>query len=279
MFFLALSAILSMGQSMPVYRIHIHIERNTMEIISVAIRRGGVAKTETSLNLAAGLHRSGKRVLMIDLDPQCCLSAHLGIDPEEVPTIYEVISGDIPTADAITETTEGDIICGSPELSLLERKEHISADTLQAVLKPIRRRYDYIIMDTAPALGNVLVTALTASTSVLIPTEPRQSGINAIIQLYDTIEAVRQNTNRKLKILGILITRCKIRTILTRDMRLNLEELAESIDTKVFQTIIRDCNAFGESEAMQQSIFQYAPRSNGAADYKALIQEILQEGD
>jgi len=264
---------------MPVYRIHIHTERNTMEIISVAIRRGGVAKTETSLNLAAGLHRSGKRVLMVDLDPQCCLSAHLGVNPETIPTVFEVISGNIPTADAITETTEGDILCGSPELSLLERKESLSADTLQAVLKPIKRRYDYIIMDTAPALGNVLITALTASTSVLIPTEARQSGINAIIQLYDTIEAVRQNTNRKLKILGILITRCKIRTILTRDMRENLEELAAYLNTKVFETMIRDCNGFGESEAMQQSIFQYAPRSNGAADYKALIQEILQEGD
>lgn len=250
-----------------------------MEIISVAIRKGGTGKTETALNLAAGLHRIGKRILMIDLDPQCCLSAHLGINPEDVPTIYEVISGDIPTADAITKTTEGEIICGSPELSLLERKESLSADTLQAVLKPIKRRYDYIIMDTAPALGNVLVTALTASTSVLIPTEPKQSGIDAVMQLCSTIKAVKQHTNKGLKIEGILITRCKIRTILTRDMRLNLEELAAYLNTKVFETIIRDCNAFGEAEAMQQSIFRYAPRSNGAKDYKALIQEILQEGD
>lgn len=264
---------------MPVYRIHIYIERNTMEIISIAIRKGGTGKTETALSLAAGLHRSGKRVLMVDLDPQCCLSAHLGVDPEEVPTIYEAISGDIPTADAIVKTLEGDILCGSPELSLLERKESLSADTLQAVLKPIRRRYDYIIMDTAPALGNVLVTALTASTSVLIPTEPKQSGIDAIMQLCSTIKAVKQHTNKGLKIEGILITRCKNRTILTRDMRENLKKLATYLDTKLFQTMIRDCNAFGEAEWKHQSIFEYSPRSNGARDYEALTKEILQKGD
>ena len=250
-----------------------------MEIISVSIRKGGNAKTTSVINLAAGLHRIGKRVLMIDLDPQCCLSAHLGINPEDIPTIYEVISGNIPIVDAVTKTTEGDIISGSPELSLLERKESISADTLKAVLKPIKRRYDYIIIDTAPALGNLLITALTASTSVLIPTEPRQSGIDAIIQLNDTITAVRKNTNRGLKIKGILLTRCKLRTILTKDMRENLEQLAAYLNTQVFQTMIRDCNGFGESEAMHQSIFQYAPRSNGAKDYKSLIQEILQEGE
>ena len=250
-----------------------------MEIISVAIRKGGTGKTETALNLAAGLHRIGKKILMIDLDPQCCLSTHLGIDPEDVPTIYEVISGDIPITDAITKTTEGDLISGSPELSLLERKESMSADAFKAVLKPIKRRYDYIIIDNAPALGNLLATALTASTSVLIPSEAKQSGIDAIIQLFDTIKAVKQHTNRGLKIKGILLTRCKLRTILTKDMRENLEQLAAYLNTQVFQTMIRDCNGFGESEAMHQSIFQYAPRSNGAKDYKALIQEILQEGE
>ena len=249
-----------------------------METIAITNRKGGVGKTETALNLAAGLHRQGKKTLLIDLDPQCCLSAHLGIDPDNIPTIYEALTGSITASEAIIETTEGDLIPGSPELSLLERTESIAEDAFKGVLKPLKRRYDYIIADCPPGLGIVLLSALAASASTLIVAEAKQSSIDAVIQLSDAITAVRQHSNKRLKVKGILITKYKPRTTLAKDMRANLEDLADYLNTKVFNTEIRECNAFGESEAMHKSIFQYAPKSNGATDYNNLVQEILQEG-
>lgn len=252
-----------------------------MEIISVGNRKGGTAKSTSALNIAAGLQRSGRRVLLIDMDSQCCLSSHLGIDPENTHTVYDILTGQITAKEAIVSTGEElDLIPASPELSDIERRE-ISREeqtALKEALKPIRKAYDFIIIDTAPALGNLLITALTASKSVLITAEARQYSLEAIIQINGIINAVRQHTNRKLQIEGILITRCKPRTILTKDMRLNLEDLAQYLHTKVFKTMIRDCSAIGEAESMHKTIYRYAPRSNGAKDYTDLVKEILQEG-
>ena len=258
----------------------IYTGRIIMESIAIANRKGGVGKTATSLNLAAGLHRQGKRTLLIDIDPQCCLTKHLNIDPDNVPTIYDVISGEISASNVIIKTTEEvDLIPGSPELSLLERTESIAEDTFKAVLKPVRRKYDYIIVDCPPGLGNLLINALTACTDTLITAEAKQSSLDAVIQLNDSITAVKQYSNKRLKVKGILITMYKPRTRLAQDMRANLEDLAAYMGTKVFDTEIRECNSLGEAEAMHQSIFRYAPKSNAAKDYNNFINEILQEGD
>ena len=251
-----------------------------MEVITIAQRKGGTAKTATALNLGAGLHCQGKRILFIDLDSQANLTRNLRIDPEQVKrSAYDVLTGLTTAEQAIVKTTEGSLLPADARLAKLDNsaigKEGIYhlRDALQAIID----RYDYVIIDTPPQMGASLLSALTASDKAIITAEARQSSIDGVRELYGAIEAVRSKPNKALQIEGILITRSRPRTILSRDMRENMEGIAEEIGTKVFTTSIRDCTAIAESEAMRQSIFEYAPRSNGAKDYNELITEILRE--
>lgn len=252
-----------------------------MEIITICQRKGGTGKTQTVLNIGAGLHRQGKRILFIDLDSQANLTKNLRIDPEQIEySVYDVLTGTSTADEAIVETTEGSLLPASAELSVADirltgrGKEYRLRDALQ----PILSRYDFAIVDTPPALGTSLVNALTASDSAIITAEARKSSLDGIGELYGTLEAVRKVSNRSLQIIGILITRYRPRTILSRDMRGNLERVADKLNTKVFQAEIRECNAVAEAEFVNQSIFEYAPRSNAAKDYGDLIEEI-QRGD
>ena len=252
-----------------------------MEIITVAQRKGGTGKTATALNLGAGLRRNGKRILFIDLDSQGNLTKNLRINTERVKhSSFDVLTGSSTAEEAIVKTAEGDLIPASAELAALDiqsitwnRKEY----RLRDALEPIKGRYDVIILDTPPALGISLINALTASQSAIIPCEARQGSLDGIEQLYGTIEAVQRRTNKDLKIRGIVVTRCKAQTILTRDMIENLRDAASDLGTKLYDTQIRENTAIGEAESMRQSIFEYAPKSNGAIDYESLTQEILRE--
>lgn len=249
-----------------------------MEVITICQRKGGTGKTQTALNIGAGLHRQGKRILFIDLDSQANLTKNLRIDPDQIEhSVYDVLTGAITADRAIVEATEGSLLPASAELSVADirltgrGKEYRLRDALQ----PILSRYDYTIADTPPSLGINLVNALTASDSAIITAEARKSSLDGISELYGTLEAVRKISNKDLQIKGILITRYQPRTILARDMRKNLELIADNLGTQVFRSAIRENTAIAEAEAMQESIFKYAPRSNGAKDYQSLISEVM----
>lgn len=246
------------------------------QTITIANRRGGVGKTATAHALGAGLLRRGLRVLFVDLDSQCNLSYDLGVEEPEASSL-EVLEGSIEASEAIIHTERGDLLPASPTLATSDKvidgvgKEYRLRDALQSVA----RKYDYIIIDTPPALGVLTVNALTASNKVIIPAQAEIHSLQGLEQLYKTIDAVKHFTNRRLKVEGVLLTRYVGRSIISQDMRSNFEELASVISTKVFSTPIRECTAIKEAQATQTSIFDYAPKSNASKDYNAFIEEFL----
>lgn len=247
------------------------------QIITVANRRGGVGKTATAHALGAGLSRKGYRVLFIDLDSQCNLTYDIGASGELPLSSLDVLEGRATASEAILSLTGGDIIPASPNLATADKlidgvgKEY----RLKEALVPVVKKYDYIIIDTPPALGVLTINALTASQKVIIPAQAEIHSLQGIDQLYGTIEAVKHFTNKKLKIEGILITRYIARSVISRDMKTNLEEVAREIETKTFSAPIRECSAIKEAQATQTDIYSYAPRSNASKDYEALVDEVL----
>ena len=248
------------------------------ETIAIVNRRGGVGKTATAHAVGAGLSLKGYSVLFVDLDSQCNLSFDVGAKPAPL-TSMEVLSGTATAEEAIQHTQGGDIIPASPSLAVADTtidgtgKEY----RLKEALEPIQGLYDYIIVDTPPALGVLTVNALTASQSAVIPAQAEVHSLQGIGLLYESIRAVKKYTNPALTIKGILITRYNGRAVLSRDMRSNLEDTAKELGTRVFDTPIRECTAIKEAQATQSNIYTYAPRSNATADYTALIEEIIKE--
>lgn len=246
------------------------------KVIAVTNRRGGTGKTVTAHALTAGLFLRGYNTLCIDLDSQTNLTFDMGADAEGL-TIMDVLTGEATAQEAIQHTERGDIIPGSPELATADivftgkGKEYRLRDAIEA----IKSDYDYIICDTAPSLGIMVVNALTASDSAIITAQAEIHSLTGIGQLNETIKAVQKHTNKDLVIEGILITRYYSRAIISRDMKQNLLEVAQLLNTKVFSQPIRECVAIREAQAMQTDIFTYSPRSNASADYNALIDEVI----
>ena len=248
------------------------------EIITIVNRRGGVGKTATAHAIGAGLALRGYNILFIDLDSQCNLTFDIGANTAPL-TSMEVLSGTATAEEAIQHTEGGDIIAGSPSLAIADTaiegtgKEY----RLKEALEPIAGSYDYIIIDTPPALGVLTTNALTSATSAIIPAQAEVHSLQGIGLLYEAVQAVQKYTNPALKIKGILITRYNGRAILSKDMRKNLEETARQLGTKVFTTPIRECIAIKEAQAMQRDIYSYSPKSNAVEDYTALLDEVEKE--
>ncbi|MDD3365341.1 MAG: AAA family ATPase, partial [Syntrophomonas sp.] len=188
-------------------------------IITIATQKGGTGKTTTTHALGVGLIERGYKVLFIDLDPQGNLSYILQTE-ELKSTIYEVLTGKTKARDAIQHQQCGDIIPSSPALARanLELKNTGKEYRLKETLQPIKDDYDYIIIDTPPSLGLLTINALTASDSVIIPSQADIFSLQGIGQLYSTIETIKKYTNPDLSIEGILLTRHNSRSILSRDL-------------------------------------------------------------
>jgi chromosome partitioning protein len=148
---------------------------------------------------------------------------------------------------------------------------------LREALEPLKKSYDYIILDTPPALGILTVNALTACNSVVIPAQADTFSLQGIGQLSQTIQTVKKYCNPSLSIKGIVITRYSSRAVLTRDMTELLDDTARQLNTKLYKTKIRECIAIKEAQASQQDIYSYSPKSNATADYKQLVEEILEK--
>lgn len=248
-----------------------------MEIITIANQKGGVGKTTTASALGAGLIKKGKKVLYIDLDPQINLTTSLGGD-ENKTSIYDVIKSDIDINEAIQIINEKHIIVGDRAASGADTEFNLPGREykLKKALSKLNDEYDYIIIDTPPALGVLTINALTACDKVLIPAEPDVSSIQGITQLKDTIDAVKEYCNPNLKIDGIIITRYS-KTILSKDLTEEIKDIAKDMNTKVYTQPIRECIALKEAKTQVQDIFEYAKKSNAANDYLAIIEEILEE--
>lgn len=250
-----------------------------MKTMAVTIQKGGTCKTTTASALAAGLALHGKNVLSIDLDPQGDLSFAF-LARADVPSSMDVLYGQAKAEEAIQHTAQGDIIAAAPALSGADLKLASScagATKLKEALEPVKKNYDYIVIDTPPALGALTVNALSAADGVLIPAQANVFSLKAIKQLSATIDAVRNTTNPTLVISGILLCKYDRRPIIQRDNAAALKNEAERLHTKVFNSRIRNCTAIQEAQLLQQSIFSYAPRSHAADDYKNFVQEFLSD--
>lgn len=249
-------------------------------VIGIVNRRGGVGKTITAQTLGAGLHLKGYKVLLIDLDSQSNLSFDTGAKPSSL-TSLEVLTGTATMEEAIQHTGQADIVPASPALSTADTvldgtgKEY----RLREALEGIEGQYDFIIIDTPPALNVLTINALTASDEVIIPSQAEVHSLQGIALLYqEAITAVKKYTNPDLHILGILLTRYNGRAILSKEMKSQLEATAKELGTKLFETPIRECISLKEAQALQRDVITYAPRSNATADYKALIEEVEKRG-
>lgn len=246
------------------------------EVIAICNQKGGVGKSTTANALGAGLHYKGFKVLYIDLDAQGNLSYSMGATNKPISSL-EVLTATATARDATMKTIQGYII---PASSALASADITLKDTgreykLKEAIEPILDDYDYLILDTPPAIGTLTINALTACNSVIVPAQADIYSLQGIGQLAQTIMTVKKYTNKDIYIKGLLVTRFNARAVLTRDMTDLLENTAVQLHSKLYDTKIRECISLKECQARQQDIFAYAPKSNAAADYSALIEEIL----
>ena len=249
-------------------------------IISMCNQKGGVGKTTSTINLGACLADAGRRVLLVDLDPQGALSAGLGLTHDEIEdTIYDVIlDNQISIHSAIKHTAVSglDMVPANIDLSAAEiqlvnevGREH----TLARALRPVRRDYDYIIIDCQPSLGLLTVNALACSHGVIIPMECEFFSLRGLALLTDTVEKVSDRINFDLEIMGILVTMFDRRTRHAREV---MSRVVDYFGDKVFDTVITRTVRFPETSVAGEPITSWAPSSQAAAQYRDLAREVVE---
>jgi chromosome partitioning protein len=251
------------------------------EIVSIVNQKGGSGKTTTAFSLGTGLKRKGYKVLFIDMDGQGDLSDLMQVY-EKQSSLLKLLKKEVDINDIIRKTSYGDIILGSEDLFQTDititqtNKEYFLKEALGKLQEP----YDYIIIDTPPALSVLTINALVASKSIVIASKADPFNIGGIERVGMTVDVVRKYCNEKLLIKGILITQFKGKTNLSRTNLSVIEDIAKKMGTKVFKATIRDTVTMVEVQGKHMSIFEYAPTSNVARDYEAFVEEFLQlEGE
>lgn len=252
-----------------------------MVTIAVIAQKGGVGKTTTAQAIGMGLSLyHGAKVLYVDTDAQGNLSRTMEADSSGTSgaDILSVLTGRRPAAEAIQHTPHGDLIASSKALTGAENEETLSKIgreyRLRKALETVSGGYTHCIIDTPPALSIITINALTAADKVIIPAQAEDYSLDALDRLRETIEAVKAYCNPSLQVDGILLTRYNGRAVISREIADMIAQKAEEMGTRLYETRIRECTAIKEAQAMREDIFNYAPRSNAAKDYKALINEI-----
>ena len=248
-------------------------------IIAITNQKGGVGKTTTSSALMDGLHSRGTRVLGVDLDPQGSLGFCLGLDIENCATIYDVMKGNRPIREVIVQSESGDILPSNILLSAAELEFNRPGREflLKNCLAEVAEEYDYIIIDTPPALNVLTVNAYVAADGLIIPMAPEILSLLGVAQIRETIDTVRRCYNSRLRVLGILLNKYNQRFTLNREVLDMAEQIAAQLDTKVFQARIRSGVAVAEAPAHGESVLTYAPSSKVARDFRLLLNEVTRE--
>jgi chromosome partitioning protein len=248
-------------------------------ILAITNQKGGVGKTTTAINLAAALAGKNLKTLLIDLDPQANSSMSFVDIHSLAYSVYDaLVDPDVHLKEVIVpaDNVESlDVAPSSIALAKLEASLMGELDSyyrLMDELKLVRRRYQYVIVDTPPTLGIITVNALVAASHVLIPIQSSYFALEGTDDLLETIEKVKRRANPRLQILGALLTLFDRRTLLSKDI---LRQVKEVFGDKVFETVISKSVRLEESPAYREPIFSYAPRSSGAYQYYALSEEVL----
>ena len=247
------------------------------KIVAITNQKGGVGKTSTASALASGLAKKGYKTLAVDLDPQGNLGFCLGAEIDNSPTAYELMKGTVSIEKVIQRNNGIDIIPSNILLSgaELEFTQAGRESLLKNGLAPIVKLYDYIVIDTPPALNILTVNAYTATDNLIIPMIPEILSLLGISQLRETIELVKSVYNPKIEVLGILLNKYDKRRLLTKDVEEMAEIIAKELHTQVLQTKIRSSVAVAEAPAHGVSIYEYSKRSNSTKDYQQFVNELI----
>ena len=244
-------------------------------VIALANQKGGVAKTTTTVNLAAALQELGERVLVVDLDPQGNLTMSQGLNPDTIErSMFDVLVRSLPIEEII-EKVELHVAVSSIDLagaelalaSMIGRER-----TLEKALAPVRPLYDFILIDTPPSLGLLTVNALTASQDVIVPVQCEYLSLRGLVQLQNTLTMIRENLNPDVRIGGILPTMYDARTLHCREA---VEMLIENFGDRVFDTRIRKAVRYAEAPVAGSSVLAYDPDGSAAGAYRSLAKEVL----
>jgi chromosome partitioning protein len=250
-------------------------EAGVARVLALANQKGGVAKTTSTVNLAAALVERGKRVLVIDLDPQSNLTMSQGFDPEGLErSMFDVLVHRTPIEDVL-QHNEFDLAVASIDLagaelalsSMIGRER-----ALEKALLPVRADYDYVLIDTPPSLGLITINALTAADGVIVPVQCEYLSLRGLVQLENTLSMIRENLNPRVRIIGILPTMFDGRLLHAREA---IEILREHFGDIVFETRIRKTIRYAEAPVKGQSVLRYDPEGSAAAAYRQLAEEVL----
>jgi chromosome partitioning protein len=248
------------------------------KVIAFANQKGGVAKTTTTLNLAAAFAEQGHRVLCVDMDPQGNLTMSQGIDPDTLEqSMFDVLVYDISIREVIRRR-EVDIACASIDLAGAEiaMSTKIGRErSLSKALRAVSEDYDWIFVDTPPSLGLLTVNALTAADQVIVPVQCEYLSMRGLLQLQNTLSMIRENLNPDVQIAGILPTMVDTRTLHAKEA---LEILEENFGDRVFGARIRKTVRFAEAPVKGMSVLKYDPTGTAADAYRQLAKEVLSNG-
>jgi len=250
------------------------------KVIAIANQKGGVGKTTTAINVAAGMGVTEVSTLLIDIDPQANASSGLGVDVANVEhTIYEVLINKLAVKEAITDTEISylELVPSNPRLvgaevelvSMLTREK-----ILDTALDGLRDQYEYIFIDCPPSLGLLTINSLTAADSVLIPIQCEYYALEGLSQLLNTIRLVQKNLNKELEIEGVVITMFDSRLNLSKQVA---EEVRSYFKDKVYNTVINRNVRLGEAPSFGKPIILYDAISTGAKNYMDLVEEMLKD--
>ena len=248
------------------------------KIIAFVNQKGGVGKTTSCLNIGAALTRKGKRVLLIDADPQGNLTISAGVNLQNAePTIYEVLKGTTEINSAIQsnpgsyDIIPADIVLSGAdiELSSVPGRELI----LKESIGQLKTAYDYILIDCPPSLSLITLMALTAATGVIIPVQAHYLALNGVAQLIDTVNLVKKRMNPQLEVIGVIATLYDARKLLNKEV---FDSLNSAFPGKVYKATISNSIALAEAPSAGKDIFQYKPGSKAAKQYEAVADEIIE---
>jgi len=249
------------------------------KVVAMCNQKGGVGKTTSTINLGAALAEYGRRVLLVDMDPQGALSAGLGVPHYELEqTIHNLLVGPPVSIDDVllhTRVPHMDLVPSNIDLSAAEIQlvnEVGREQTLARALHPVLDRYDYVLIDCQPSLGLLTVNGLACADGVVIPTECEFFSLRGLALLTDTVDKVRDRLNPKLEISGILLTRYDPRTVNAREV---MARVVERFGDLVFDTVITRTVRFPETTVAGEPITTWAPKSTGAIAYRALAREFI----
>ncbi len=255
------------------------------KIISLVNQKGGVGKTTCTINIGAGLAKLNKKVLLVDLDPQACLTNSLGIAPDEVDSsIFELLKKEASLEEVVLNDNSQCPILSS-QLALLPSCMDLSGIDVELSDTPGREfllkeslkgasEFDYILVDCPPSLGLLTLNGLTASQEVYIPLQTEFLALQGMSRLLETAKVVKERLNSDLEVTGIIGTRYDKRKVLNREV---IEKIGDYFGDKLFGTLIRENIALAEAPSYGEDIFTYKPGSNGARDYLSLCKEIIEK--